>query len=116
MDKRTAGLLGAVASIAAIGPAQAATPALPKPPSYADLLAPIPNAVALLKADDHARAQNPAPLKLAQYHDHHHHHHHHHHHNWWYGGGYYGPPCHWTWGPPYWNGFRWVHPRVQVCD
>jgi len=114
MDKRTTGLLGVVAGIATMGSAQAATqPALAQPTSYADLLAPISNAVALLKADA-ARAQEPAPTKVAQYH-HHHHHHHHHHRNWWYGGGYYAPPCYWTWGSPYWNGFRWVQQRVRVC-
>ena len=111
MDKRTAGLFGAVAGIATIGSAQAAnTPA--QPASYSDLLAPITNAVALLKADNTSRARNPGPIMTAQYH----HHHHHHHHHWWYGGGYYGPPCHWTWGAPYWNGFRWVYSRVRVCE
>ena len=24
--------------------------------------------------------------------------------------------CYWTPGEPFWNGYRWVHPRVQVCD
>jgi len=24
--------------------------------------------------------------------------------------------CYWTLGEPLWNGYRWVHPRVQVCD
>lgn len=114
MDKRTAGLLSAVAGIATIGSAQAATQSgLPQPTSYAELLAPIADAVTLLEADNASRSQNPAPVKVAQYH---HHHHHHHHHNWRYWGGYYGRTCHWTWGPPYWNGFRWVHPRARVCE
>ena len=28
------------------------------------------------------------------------------------------PPaeCYWTKGPAYWDGYRWVRPRVQVCD
>ena len=24
--------------------------------------------------------------------------------------------CYWTRGEPLWNGYRWVEPRVQVCD
>ncbi len=110
MDKKIAGLLGAVAGLATIGAAQAAVEPAPGPSeaasSYADLLAPVPNAVAALKADNQARSQN---IELAQYyynpyygysypyygyyggypyyHHHHHHHHtyynnhHHHHHN-----------------------------------
>jgi hypothetical protein len=91
MDKKIAGLLGAVAGLATLGAAQAA----PNPTealhvsSYADLLAPISNATELLKANDAAPAKNAAaePL-LAQYsyppsyyyrHYTHHHHHHHHH-------------------------------------
>ncbi|HEY3910960.1 MAG TPA: hypothetical protein VGM07_13860 [Stellaceae bacterium] len=116
MDKKIAGMLGAVAGLATIGSAQAAInpapapSAAPQPSSYADLLAPIPDAVAALKADDAARAQQPASksadgFQVAQayyyppysypyynYHHHHHHHHtyyrrysnhhhHHHHHN-----------------------------------
>ncbi|HVC51790.1 MAG TPA: hypothetical protein VND87_07195 [Stellaceae bacterium] len=109
MDKKIAALLGAVAGLATAGTAQAATaPAVngseaPPASSYADLLAPIPNAIAALQADDAARApQN--PTEMAQYynypysytysypqyynrpyhrhyyrHSHHHHHHHHHH-------------------------------------
>jgi hypothetical protein len=29
---------------------------------------------------------------------------------------YAGPPCYWTRGRPVWDGFRWVRPRIQVCD
>ncbi len=96
MDKKLAGLLGAVAGLAAMSSAQAA----PNPSealqatSYADLLAPIPNAAALLKVADAAQAQEPAgdvqlaqynyytrePYYQRQYYRHHHHHHHHHHH------------------------------------
>lgn len=38
-----------------------------------------------------------------------------------YGPGpyYYGPQpapgCYWGRGEPYWDGYRWVRPRVQVC-
>lgn len=119
MDKATAGLIGAVAGLAAAGSAQAASlPALGvseamHAASYAELLAPVPNAAALLKADDAARAQaariEPArayyyfdygypyappryypPTYYAPYYPpyyHHHHHHHyryyHHHHHHW---------------------------------
>ena len=105
MDKKLAGLLGAVAGLATMSAAQAATHPAPSPAealqasSYADLLTPIPNAAALLKADA-ASARQPAEMQLAQvyytpypppyayYHHHHHHHHrywrrysHHHHHH-----------------------------------
>jgi len=29
---------------------------------------------------------------------------------------YYGPHCYWTRGEPVWDGYRYVRPRVQVCD
>ena len=105
MDKKIAGLLGAVAGLATMTSAQAATGPAPKSTealqasSYSDLLAPISNAAALLQADDAARAQQqPEPaddFQVAQlyyvadvnHHHHHHvyrrytrHHHHHHHH------------------------------------
>lgn len=94
MDKKIAGLLGAVAGLATMSAAQAATEPASNPSealqasSYADLLAPIPNAVEALKADNTARAQK---IELAQYYNpyysgyyrypYYHHHHHHHHHN-----------------------------------
>ena len=99
MDKKIAGLLGAVAALGSVDTTQAATQPAPNPAetlraaSYADLLTPIPDAVALLNADDAARAQRTAEsadgVKVAQYHHHHHHHHHrrlfiirrHHHHH-----------------------------------
>ena len=83
MDKKIAGLLGAVAGLATMGAANAAvqTPAtdspLPAASSYAELLAPVGNAAELLVADDAARLQQgEAHVQLAQYHHHHHHHHH----------------------------------------
>ena len=96
MDKKIAGLIGAVAALGTAGVVQAAP--LPadqrdvlQANSYADLLEPIPNAVALLKAADEA---TPSPstranIQLAHAHHHHHHHsysrrrhrHHHHHHH-----------------------------------
>jgi hypothetical protein len=63
MEKKTGGLLGAVAGLAAMGTAQAAIHPASTPSealqvsSYADLLAPIPHATALLRADDEARAK-----------------------------------------------------------
>ena len=89
MDKKIAALLGAAAGLATLGSAQAATPATPNAASdvqsYADLLTPVPNAMAQLKAEDAAQAPQ---VELAQYHHHHHHYrryrHHHHHSRWWY--------------------------------
>jgi hypothetical protein len=94
MDKKIAGLVGAISSIAAMTAVQAA----PSPNvtevstarSYAELLQPIPNAVALLKVAKAAEAEQAkteteqdANVKLAWHHHHHHHryHHHHHHHH-----------------------------------
>lgn len=102
MDKKIAGLLGAVAALTSLPAAQAAPNVdlaqAMRASSYADLLMPVSNAVELLKADDAARAARSTTeaqaldgVQLAQYHHHHHHHqrrviiirrHHHHHHNW----------------------------------
>jgi hypothetical protein len=128
MDKKIAGLLGAAAAITTVTGAQAAPvqPApLAAPTNYRELLNPIQNAAALLKADDEARMAPAAKLERVQWHHHHHHHHH----------GYYNPgaaivggviggiiaaqqprpACYWTVGQPVWNGYRWIRPRVQVC-
>lgn len=100
MDKTTAGLLGAVATLATMGAAQAATEPAPNPSefmqvaTYRDLLSPVQNAKALMEADDSMRAERgvqqddvdhtPENVKLAdywrgeRYSEHHHHHHHHH--------------------------------------
>jgi len=92
MDKKLAGLLGAVAGLATIGAAHAATQPdttlspLPQAASYAELLGPVSDAPALLAADDARIQQGGVRVQLAQ--DHHHHHHtkviikrrHHHHH------------------------------------
>ena len=79
MDKTKAGLLGAVATLATLGVAHAATSAAVNPAdalqaaSYSDLLAPVQNAVAVMKADDAARArkqeqrQAEGDVQLAQY-------------------------------------------------
>lgn len=104
--------------------------------SYAELLEPIPNAVAMLRADDAVRAHQAPSIQLAQYHHHHHHfyhhHHHHHHHHGYYSDGpagviggiiggmmaapRYAPDCYWTEGRPYWDGYSWVRRRVRVCE
>jgi hypothetical protein len=98
MEKKIAGLLGAMATLGAFNAAQAAPTPSPAPTdvlranSFADLLEPIPNAVALLQAVDESA---PAPsaddnVQLAQYYHHHHHHHHHSQYRRDYDGGY-GP-------------------------
>ena len=66
--------------------------------SYADLLEPIPNAVALLQADNVAWAQQAreARIQFAQYHHHHNYrsyHHHHSHYPWRVFRGIVGPPA-----------------------
>lgn len=84
MDKKIAGLLGAVATLGTFGsvgaaPAPAPTDVL-QANSYADLLEPIPNAGALLQAIDEAAPPKAGDnVQLAQFYYHHHHHHHHHH-------------------------------------
>jgi hypothetical protein len=82
MDKKIAGLLGAAAALASLNGAQAATPPdtteVLKARSYADLLAPIPNALALLEAVDEAASDPEATFQVAQFYVEHHHHHHHH--------------------------------------
>ena len=84
MEKKIAGLLGAVASLGALGTVQAAPAPAPtdvlQANSYAELLEPITNASAKLQALDEA-APPPAreTVQLAQFYHHHHHHHHHHH-------------------------------------
>jgi len=97
MDKKIAGLLGAAAALATVGGANAATEVqgTPQNPAtaYRELLNPVPNAVAALKADDARRDAEARNVKTAQvsvqfgHHHHHHHHgvrirvgHHHHHH------------------------------------
>jgi hypothetical protein len=97
MDKTIVGIVGAVAGLATVGGAQAATPATQDAggvlaaQSFAELLDPIPNALAALRAADSAAAAAPArdeaEMKVAQLYigvGHHHHHrsfrHHHHHH------------------------------------
>jgi hypothetical protein len=100
MDQKIVGIVGAIAGLATLDATQGAATAAPNPEgltgarSFAELLDPIPNALAMLRAADAAAAsraqdeasQNP-DVKLAQYYYHHHHHHHryyryyHHHHH-----------------------------------
>ena len=108
MTRLTAVLLGGAAAVLTLNSAQAAPAApvaQPAAQSYADLLQPVPNAVAALQADDTARAQQPK-VQLAQYR-----HHHHHHHGFFGGGphfgfGFYGGPVYaapyydYDYGPP----------------
>ncbi|WP_298283401.1 hypothetical protein [Acidocella sp.] len=90
MERKTASLLGALAGVAALGGAGGAQ-AAPNghvslaAASYADLLAPVPNALDALRAHNaqlaaQAAASGPALVRVD---DHHHHHHHH---------DYYAPP------------------------
>ena len=84
MDKKLAGLLGAAAALTTMTGANAAAPATAlQATSYAELLNPVPNAVAQLIADDEVRANRSrsGEVDVAQIRvevDHHHHHHHHH--------------------------------------
>ena len=96
MDKTLAGLFGAIGVLAVASPSQAASAApidvnaVMHATSYADLLTPIPNAVAVRQALDEQNSATPAAPELMtiQYFRHHHHHHHryyrrryHHHHH-----------------------------------
>ena len=83
------GLIGAVTALSAAGASQAATQApvtaetLLDVGSYADLLKPIPNSLALLREVNAARAREgerggqDAEAAVLEVHFHHHHHHHH---------------------------------------
>jgi hypothetical protein len=85
MEKKIAGLLGAVATLGAFNAAEAAPTPAPAPSdvlranSFAELLQPIPNAASLLQAIDESAPVPSADgnVQLAQFYHHHHHHHHH---------------------------------------
>ena len=89
MDKNLAGLIGAMGALAVAAPQPASAAPLDmaaalQATSYADLLKPIPNALALWKStaaeEVPSETADDAPrIQTVQYHDHHHHHHHHHH-------------------------------------
>jgi hypothetical protein len=85
MEKKIAGLLGAMATLGVFNAAEAAPAPAPadvlRANSFAELLEPIPNAAALLQAVDES-APGPSAnenVQLAQFYYRHHHHHHHHH-------------------------------------
>lgn len=96
MDKNLVGLIGAVSVLAMTAPAQAATgspitvESAMQASSYTELLQPIPNALALLKARNEAASRSSDPegrgmledvqlyIELPHPRIHHHHHHHHH--------------------------------------
>ena len=98
---KVVGMVGAISGLAALDGAQAAAlespnTALPTARSYAELLEPVPNALAVLQAVDAAeaarsvqQAEADANVIPVQYRHHHHHnrwwrrHHHHHHNRWW---------------------------------
>ena len=79
MDKKIAGLLGAVGALPSLDTAQATirtdSTTMLKAQSYADLLNPIPNAAAILKAAD--EAGDTSGVRVAENAHHHHHHHRH---------------------------------------
>jgi hypothetical protein len=93
MDKKLVGVIGAIGGLATLDSAAQATPAATPDAatlnarSYAELLNPIPNAVAALRAADAAAAARAAQdepamgdlngVQVAGYRHHHHHHHHH---------------------------------------
>jgi hypothetical protein len=97
---KVVGLVGAISGLATLDGAQAAsldspnTTGLTPARSYAELLEPIPNALAVLQAVDAAERSaqevgTDAAVMQVQYHHHHHHNrwwrrHHHHHHNRWF--------------------------------
>ena len=93
MEKTSIRALLCAVATAAAGGAVATTPETASPAAgpqaYADLVRPIPNALAALQADDLNRALTDGDVHDAQYYHHHHHHHrwwrryHHHHHHWW---------------------------------
>ena len=97
---KVVGILGAVSGLVALDSTQAAaletpnTTGLTQAKSYAELLEPIPNALAVLRAVDAAEAERTAQeaagtdadVTLVQYRHHHHHNRwrrHHHHNRWW---------------------------------
>ena len=83
IDKKIVGLAGAAVAVTSLGSAQAATAPSADPmraDTYAQLLNPIPNAVALLIATDAAHSAKPEGLQVARHHHHHHHRYHHRHH------------------------------------
>jgi hypothetical protein len=93
MDKKTAGLVGAISALtplaATAAPAAKTLAEVMAPTSYAELLQPIPNAVELLKEAATAAPEPQARVEQAQY----------------YGNPYYNPYYYRPRGTPYqWHG------------
>jgi len=116
MEKKTAGLVGALAGLASMGAAHAAVqPAaqMLQVSAYSDLLKPIPNASEMLKLSNAELMQKAAQARVvqAQYYengppppqDHHHHHHHH--------QAYYPPPP----PPPVYHHHHHHHNSVTIA-
>jgi hypothetical protein len=104
MTHKTAMLTGAALMALACGATLAPAMAEPIPPafSYADLLVPVPDALARIDADDQAASANAVFIPAAQINvelgvPHHHHHHHHHRSARWYRAHGYT-----------WNGQVWI--------
>jgi hypothetical protein len=85
MVKKISGIIGAVAAVTSLHPAQAAPQAKANPAeilsaaSFGELLGPIQNAsakLAALEASATQRIGKSEVVELAYYHHHHHHHHH----------------------------------------
>jgi hypothetical protein len=102
------GMLAGAAAIAMTGsvvlaPAVMADP-IPPAASYAELLEPVPDAMARIHADDATAAGDarviPAQLQVGIGIGHHHHHHHHHSARWYRHHGYYWNGGAWLQGPP----------------
>src|ERR1700738_1326359 len=97
MDKKIAGLLGAVATLGAFNAAEAAPAPSPAPTdvlranSFAELLQPIPNAASLLQASDESAPAQSADENIQPVQFYHHHHHHHNGYGRYYGYDEYAP-------------------------
>jgi len=91
MDKKLVGLVGAMSAALPMTAAQSATTVeferTMSVQSYAELLAPVPNARALLETADalaqRARETAAGREQVAQWGGYYYHHHHHHHNNYW---------------------------------
>ena len=105
----------------AIAPMAMADP-IPVANSYADLLVPVPDAMARLHADDAIMADAhviPAQLSVGINLGHHHHHHHHHSARWYRNHGYAWNGQVWLIGPPrYWHNHHsdWYRQRGYSWD
>ena len=115
-----AGVIALGASLA-FAPLAMADP-IPVAQSYADLLVPVPDAMARLHADDAIMADAhviPAQLSVGINLGHHHHHHHHHSARWFRNHGYSWNGQAWLIGPPrYWHNHHsdWYRQRGWAWD